>query len=103
VFKTVGSTVLGGLWADFYSSMKTLGATGLGGLWAFWAWHSAETNLRTRMNAIVEYLDYVDYLDRDLSVLAFIVSEISAFIGHKESARQISISYSSQDLSVHPI
>jgi len=35
VFKTVGSTVLGGLWADFYSSMKTLGATGLGGLWAF--------------------------------------------------------------------
>jgi len=44
--KTVGSTVLGGLWADFYSSMKTLGATGLGGLWAFWVWHSAETNLR---------------------------------------------------------
>jgi len=38
--------------------MKIVGATGLGGLWALeWTWHSAETNLRSRKNAIVEYLD----------------------------------------------
>jgi len=31
----------------FYSSIKTVGATVLGGLWALeWAWHIAETNLR---------------------------------------------------------
>jgi len=30
-----------------YSSIKTVGATVLGGVWALeWAWHSAETNLR---------------------------------------------------------
>jgi len=30
-----------------YSSIKTVGATVLGGLWALeWAWHIAETNLR---------------------------------------------------------
>jgi len=49
--KTVGATVLGGLWAlewawHYDSSIKTVGATVLGGLWALeWAWHF-ETNLR---------------------------------------------------------
>jgi len=32
---------------NFYSSIKTVGATVLGGLWALeWAWHSTETKLR---------------------------------------------------------
>jgi len=32
---------------NLYSSIKTVGATVLGGLWALeWAWHSTETNLR---------------------------------------------------------
>jgi len=50
--KTVGATVLGGLWALEWAwhcteSIKTVGATVLGGLWALeWAWHSTETNLR---------------------------------------------------------
>jgi len=43
--KTVGATVLGGLWALewawFLSSIKTVGVTVLGGLWALeWAWQS---------------------------------------------------------------
>jgi len=43
--KTVGATVLGGLWA--LASIKTVGATVLGGLWALErAWQSTETNLR---------------------------------------------------------
>jgi len=48
--KTLGNTVLGGLWAlgwAWESSIKTVGATGLGGLWEFkWAWHICVTNLR---------------------------------------------------------
>jgi len=39
--------------------------------------------IKTRKNAIVEYLDYVEYLVRHLSApntLALIVSEISAFM-----------------------
>jgi len=40
--KTVGATVLGGLWA--FSSIKTVGATVLGGLWALqWAWQSTDS------------------------------------------------------------
>jgi len=32
--------------SNFYSSIKTVGATVLGGLWASeWAWHPAESNL----------------------------------------------------------
>jgi len=58
---------------NFYSSIKTVGATGLGGLWALeWAWYSAETNLRcVRSSGIYT---------PNLSSLAPIVSEISAFI-----------------------
>jgi len=52
---------------------KTVGATVLGGLWALeWAWQSAETNLRcVRCSGICT---------PNLNSLAPIVSEISAFI-----------------------
>jgi len=54
------------------SSIKTVGATVLGGLWVLeWAWHIAGTNLRwlpTQRNL------------HDLNSLALTVSEISAFI-----------------------
>jgi len=53
--------------------MKIVGTTGLGGLWALeWAWHIAETNLRcVRRSGICTPV---------FNSLAFIVSEISAFI-----------------------
>jgi len=56
-----------------YSSTKTVGATVLGGLWALeWSWHIAETNLRcVRSSGICM---------PNLNSLAPIVSEISAFI-----------------------
>jgi len=63
--------------------MKTVGATVLGGLWELeWAWHSAETNLRcTGISGICM---------PNPSIVAFIVSEISAFIrtdGQTDMAR----------------
>jgi len=52
--------------------IKTVGATVLGGLWAFqWAWHIAETNLRCVSSGICT---------PNLNSLALTVSEISAFI-----------------------
>jgi len=55
---------------NFSSSIKTVGVTVLGGLWALeWAWHSAETNLRClRSSGICT------------PKLSSLVSEISAFI-----------------------
>jgi len=57
----------------FFSSFKTLGATVLGGLWALeWAWHSAETNLRCAGTSGIH--------TPIPSIAACIVSEILAFI-----------------------
>jgi len=37
---------------NLYSSIKTVGATVLGGLWALeWAWHSAETKKLRNLHA----------------------------------------------------
>jgi len=55
--KTVGATVLGGLWALEWA----IGATVLGGLWALeWAWHAAGTKTALRkklryLHAIFQY------------------------------------------------
>jgi len=58
---------------NFYSSIKTVGATVLGGLWAFeWARHIAGTNLRCLRSS--------GTCKPYLNSLALIVSEISAFI-----------------------
>jgi len=58
---------------NFYSSIKTVGATVLGGLYALkWAWHAAETNLRCVRSS--------ESCMPNLNSLALIVSEISAFI-----------------------
>jgi len=56
-----------------YSSIKTVGATVLGGLWILeWAWHSAKTNMRcVRSSGICM---------PNLNSLARIVSEILAII-----------------------
>jgi len=58
---------------NFYSSIKTVGATVLGGLWALeWAWHSTETNLRCAgISGICV---------PNPSIVTLIVSEISAFV-----------------------
>jgi len=58
---------------NFYSSIKTVGATVLGGLWALeWAWHSAVTNLRCAgISGICM---------PNPSIVACLFSEISAFI-----------------------
>jgi len=57
----------------YYSSTKTVGATVLGGLWELeWAWHFAETNLRCLRSSGI--------CTPNLNSLAPIVSEISAFI-----------------------
>jgi len=56
---------------NFYSSIKTVGATVLGGLWALeWAWHSAETNWRcVRSSGICTKSQLPSsYSFRDLSV-----------------------------------
>jgi len=57
----------------FYSSIKTVGATVLDGLCALeWAWHNAESKLRcTGISGICM---------PNPSIVALIVSEISAFI-----------------------
>jgi len=58
---------------NVYSSIKTVGATVLGGLWALkWAWQTAETILRCAgISGICM---------PNPSIVAFIVCEISAFI-----------------------
>jgi len=58
---------------NYYSCIKTVGATVLGGLWALeWAWPAAKTNLRcVRSSGICV---------PNPNSLALIVSEISAFI-----------------------
>jgi len=56
-----------------YSSIKTVGATVLGGLWALeWAYHFSETNLRCVRS--------LGICVSNPNSLAFIVSDISAFI-----------------------
>jgi len=56
-----------------YSSIKTVGATVLGGLWALeWMWHIAEKNVRCVRS--------LGICTPNLNSLALIVSEISAFI-----------------------
>jgi len=58
---------------QIYSSIKTVGGTILGGLWTLeWAWHSAETNLR--------WAGISGICMPNPNVVACIVSEISAFI-----------------------
>jgi len=58
---------------NFYFSIKTVGATVLGGLWALeWAWHIAETNLRCAGISGIGM--------PNPSIVTPIVSEISAFI-----------------------
>jgi len=58
---------------NFFSSTKTVGTPVLAGLWALeWAWHIAETNLR--------YAGISGICMAHPSIVASIVSEISAFI-----------------------
>jgi len=68
---------------NFYSSIKTVGATLLCGVWALeWAWHSAETNLRCAGISGI--------CIPNPNIVACIVSEISAFIrtnGQEDMAR----------------
>jgi len=68
----------------------TVEATVLGGLWALdWAWRTDETNLRCEgISGICM---------PNLSIVACIVSEISAFI--RTDGQTV---YSFRDLSVHP-
>jgi len=57
----------------YFSSMEIMGATGLGGLWTLeWASHPAETNLRCAGTSGI--------CMSNPSIVALIVSEISAFI-----------------------
>jgi len=69
---------------NFYSSNKTVGATVLGGLWAFeWAWHSAETNSLCYFPAVqsaITMLHWPSFAPRMLFAVLFVPPRLSYFL-----------------------